>query len=144
MKGGERFMLDVVKNVAKAAAVVVVGYCLVIMMIVAVCDKLDLLEEWFCAHIKWAAPRAALFQAIGFWSGLSDSSLSVLPTSGGAMRLRSKLTLNLTLYGSTCMSILVRNASAIAAPARLFATVAIIFWLFFIRPLPSVIRLLVR
>ena len=45
MKGGERFMLDVVKNVAKAAAVVVVGYCLAIMIIVAVCDKLDLLEE---------------------------------------------------------------------------------------------------
>lgn len=63
MKGGERFMLDVVKNVAKAAAVVVVGYCLAIMMIVAVCDKLDLLEEWFCAHIKWAAPRAALFSS---------------------------------------------------------------------------------
>ena len=38
-------MLDVVKNVAKAAAVVVVGCCLVIMMVVAVCDKLDLLEE---------------------------------------------------------------------------------------------------
>ena len=45
MSGGERFMLDIVKNVAKAAAVVVVGYCLAIMMIVAVCDKLDLLEE---------------------------------------------------------------------------------------------------
>ncbi|MBR6168918.1 hypothetical protein IKQ74_03165 [Candidatus Saccharibacteria bacterium] len=45
MKGGERFMLDVVKNVVKAAVVIVVGYCVAIMMIVAVCDKLDLLEE---------------------------------------------------------------------------------------------------
>ncbi len=146
MKGGERFMLDVVKNVVKATVAIVVGYCVAIMMIVAVCAKLGLLEEWFCAHIKWAALRAALFQAVGFWSGLSDSSLLVLPTSGGAMRLRSKLMLNLTLYGSTCMSILVRNASAIATPARLFPTVAIIaFWLFFIlRSLPSVIKLLVR
>ena len=144
MKGGERFMLDVVKNVAKAAVAIVVGYCVAIMMIVAVCDKLDLLEEWFCAHIKWAAPRAALFQAVGFWSGLSDSSLLVLPTSGGAMRLRSKLTLSLILYGSKCMSMLVRNASAIAAPTRPFATVAITFWLFFIRSLPSAIKLLVR
>ncbi len=38
-------MLDIVKSVAKAAVVVVVGYCLAIMTIVAVCDKLDLLEE---------------------------------------------------------------------------------------------------
>ncbi len=45
MKGGERFMFDALKNALKAVAAVAIAYCLVIMAIVAVCDRFGLLEE---------------------------------------------------------------------------------------------------